>query len=259
MEITRKTKQTFLADQIETTAHDMGLYTYYDMNIDNAPHRLVYTDFMNCLGGVYVCTGSSTKNERLITQALHGKVEDYTNYNYTQAIAKALDDKYNLRSYLSKQPIQRLVVLPGSNILGDIVDDTKLVQAVSDGAWVKPHPYTNIEDLQYLRTMFGNKVLDPLTSGSALVKQAKHVYTTGSSELFMYSIALGKNVHDISKDKYPAKGGYQALFKVLMKYRPYERPLVLNKILSYKHGGIFFPFDSEEKSLNNYIQSTFKK
>lgn len=257
--IIRKNDKTFLAEEIISICKEYKIHHYYDMNISNAPSRLVYTDFMNCLGGVYVCSGSDTLNEIMIFKHLTGEKDDYTNINYTEMIAKSIDDKYSLYPLLSGIQIEKIVILPGSNILSTIVDDKKLIRAVAEGAYVKPHPFTTQEDLKYLKEIFGSKCLHHMIGGAQLIKNAKQIYVTGSSELFLYAIALGKVVHDISKDQYPPKGGYQALFKVITSFKHYERPIVLNKILSYKHGGIFFPFDVEEKNLEKFILNNIEE
>ena len=257
--ITNKKEGTFLSDEIISICMKNKIHYYYDMNISNTPSRLVYTDFMNCLGGVYVCSGSDYLNEAMIFKHLTGEKEDYTDFNYTEMISKSIDDKYSLYPLFSKTQYEKVVILPGSNILSTIVDDKKLIRAVAEGAYVKPHPFTTPADLRYLKQLFGRKCLHHMIGGAQLIKNAKHIYVTGSSELFLYSIALGKIVHDISIDGCPAKGGYQALFKVITSFKHYERPIVLNKILSYKHGGIFFPFDVEQKNLEDFILNNIEE
>ncbi|MGL5690246.1 MAG: hypothetical protein ACRDD8_05425 [Bacteroidales bacterium] len=257
--LSKKIKGTFLSSEIESIAKSYNLRTFYDMNLENAPERIIYTDFMNCLGGVYVCSGCTFKNEIMINEHLNGGKYDYTEINYTEKIISALDDKYSLLPHLSKKKIDKIVILPGSNIIQQIVDDKKLIRAVAEGAYVKPHPMTSREDLKYLNELFGSKCIHHMIGGAQLIKNAKEVYVTGSSELFMYAIMLGKVVHDISKNTYIPKGGYQAIFKIVTAHKHYERPIVLNKILSYKHGGIIFPFDEEQKDLENFIYENFKE
>ncbi|MGL5099974.1 MAG: hypothetical protein ACRC6B_08100 [Fusobacteriaceae bacterium] len=252
-----KKQKTFIQNEIEDICSQYNIKCMFETEPQEKPKVLSYFDLMSSCQGVYIKSLDSRKNIKILESCIGDSKENYTDLNYCAYVREKMEDKYNLFSFPCDVELDSVIILPGSNILDIIVDDFKLIRAVSDGAYVKPHPFTSAKDIQYLEQMFGNKVLNKDIGGCEVIKKAKKVYTTGSSELALYSILLGKVVIDISKDVEYKIGSYQSIYTILTRYPHYIRPIILEQILSHKNSGIFFPFDIEEKNLENFILDNF--
>ncbi|MGL4999971.1 MAG: hypothetical protein ACRC5T_13490 [Cetobacterium sp.] len=252
-----KKQQTFIQKDIEEICSQYNIKCMFETEPQEKPKVLSYFDIMSSCQGVYIKSLDAKKNVKILESCIGDSKENYTNANYCAYIRERMEDKYNLSFFPSDVELNSVIILPGSNILDIIVDDFKLIRAVSDGAYVKPHPFTSLKDIQYLEQMFGNKVLNKDIGGCEVIKKAKRVYVTGSSELALYSVLLGKVIIDISKDVNYKIGSYQSIYAVVMEYPHYIRPIILEQILSHKNSGIFFPFDIEEKNLENFILDNF--
>ncbi|MGL4404089.1 MAG: hypothetical protein ACRCTS_10280 [Fusobacteriaceae bacterium] len=230
----------------------------FEIEPNSDPFTLSHLTFMGALGGIYIRSCDIATNEEIINIALHDNNPNnfISNIKYMKLIVEAMGNKYiQTKKLLNK--IDSVVILPGSNILNITVDFDAVTAAVNNGAYVKPHPYTTAEDIFALKKRYGNRVLGKDYSGCDIIKTSKRVYSTGASELAIYSIVLGKTVMDIGNKNSNTRGGYCAIFNELIKLPHYMRPIALKKILSHKMSGIFFPFDYAEKNIENFILENF--
>lgn len=219
---------------------------------------LSYLNFMGAINGIYIRSCDAQLNKQIIYECLNDQDKSnlINNINYIRRIVDFMDNKYKSeKKMLSK--VNSVVILPGSNILDITIDYAIVNDAIGDGAYIKPHPYTTDEDIVKLKNRYGKKVLDKGYGGCDIIKNAKKIYITGASELSLYAIVLGKVVVDIGNNNARLRGGYCAIFDVLVGLPHYIRPIAIKKILSHKSSGIFFPFDYEEKDIEDFILKNF--
>ncbi len=231
----------------------------FEIEPNHNSSMLTYLNFMGAIGGIYIRTGNATVNKKIILDCLIDSNQEnfISSHKYIQKIINSMGNKYEQTSF-KPNSIKSIIILPGSNILDITVDYKKLGEAVSEGAFIKPHPYTEENDVERLKELYGDKrVLNKMFGGCDIIKKANVVYATGASELSLYSIALGKVVKNIGNKTASNRGGYCAIFDVLDEIPHYLKPMALNKILSHKYSGIFFPFDYEEKNIENFILKHF--
>ena len=199
------------------------------------------------LNGRYIMlkTNDSKKQKELIRENM--------NIQATDTILE-FGDKYNntLNTNLTP-PI--VAILPGTNLLRQVVDKDKLIQCVCVGGLLKPHPMTDLGALNHLKSLFVGKVIPKLYSGIDLVKNSRTVYTTGCSELSLYAMYLEKGIVDISFKGYTG-GAYSDIFEVLLEEPNLnKRKQKLVNIINNSECGIFRIDDLP--AITNYINKNF--
>lgn len=230
----------------------------YDAVFDGPPQstHMTFTELLS--SAIYLNVCSSVVRERQIADAA---LEEATYDVCARVLSEnANKDKYNLiRNPLCKK-CDSVIMLPGSNLYAEAVDEEKIERILStENAVIKPHPITNQEIISKLNRKFGNKVLKPHTSGMDVLVKADKVYTTGASETSLYAVMMGKEIGSIEKDDSIQRGAYRQLFDTLMasddKYR------TLNNILGSFKSGIFFVWDYQEKieKYFEYIKETVEE
>ncbi len=222
-----------------------------DYDQSNAPRvlGLRYTEIFASLGGILVGPKDTDKAMDMLAYALlnytptaSGGIKDHSSFVST------MGDKYNLIDFDYDFP-EKLCVLPGSNLLEQCVDKVALNKAVEGGAWIKPHPMTARKHRELFKREYGDRLLPPDYSGVAAVKNAKVIYTSGSSELTLMALLLGKHIIEIGCGD--PLGGYMPIWKFLSVY--HDKRMVLNKLMSSVASGIFFPH-STEAEMDTYFE-----
>ncbi len=229
--------------------------TAYDLSYNGKPGDLRYTEIFAALGGLYIAPCDLRAALAVLDRAIAQRCEavDYRQVFSQQVQAAGRLDKYLLHAY-DCSAAERLVLLPGSNLLEQAVDKRLLNQAVSRGAYVKPHPLTSQAHMHRLKNEYGSRVLPRRYSGFKAMAEAKVVYATGTTELALYALLLGKNVKVIStQDIY---GGYGCIFEKVMSTTDPAR--YLNYLLNSERSGIVLP--GQEDRIVDYLayhQSSF--
>jgi len=202
-----------------------------------------------CSHAVYVHPCNYTVRDSQILEA--SKDEDHNNID----ILERLSLNNNLDKYrLVKQPFaskrEKVVFLPGSNLFELMIDIKKVDDAVSKGAFVKPHPVTNHDVITFQKRRWGDAVLGHKISGYDVLKNCSEVYTTGSSEMSIYGVMLGKKVIDIERPQDKRNPAYRPIFNVILNSEdPYK---ALNNIFNSYKSGIFFIWDDHSK-IDKYL------
>ena len=172
-----------------------------------------------------------------------------------QDILERLSLNSNLDKYrLIKQPFSKkrkaVVFLPGSNLFELMTDINKVDDAVRGGAFVKPHPITNHDVLTFQKLRWGSAMLGSKVSGYDILKNCDEVYTTGSSEMSVYGLMLGKKVFSVERHQEKRNPAYRPIFNVILES---EDPYVaINNIFNSYKSGIFFTWDPEVK-IDRYL------
>lgn len=153
--------------------------------------------------------------------------------------AAASTDKYMQRS--SRIKPERLVVMPGSNLLQkDMVDYRKIDAAVEEGAYVKPHPITNALHLHMLKARYKDRILPETTRLHPLLQNAQHVYVGSNSESGLAAAMYGKTFSLIDAEKMRVSPTYTAFYQAFEKVQspltPRERMAAL---FSFPESGLF--------------------
>lgn len=111
-----------------------------------------------------------------------------------------LNDKYLLED-LGDTDFEEVIFLPGSNILGKIVDVDKIDRLViqNKNILIKPHPITDSDDIRRLGMRYGYyRIIEPEVSGHQVMQNCKKVYYTENSEIGIKAILKGKETESVS-------------------------------------------------------------
>ncbi len=235
-----------LGQLIVDKCKERGLCLSYDVSYGGFPNELKYSEFFAGLGGISIspCCGP------LIRLIMDDEYDTSNNVDYADYIV-GRHDKYILHSY-EIEPIECSVILPGSNAIRDVVDKVKLNGAANLGAKIKPHPLTNEGDLDRLNE-YKELLIPSMYSGFNVMMASRYLFSTGTSELGLYAMLLGKHVIDISTNV--PKGGYFDIFKEAVKANNQKKKL--NWLLNHPGMGIILPHEPEKIDIFLDYHKTF--
>ena len=142
-----------LAEYMVDKVHSMGEKCRFDI-LHNSGGEYTIHEFCGALGGVSI---------RYLDAKVHTQCLDYSLHNgvtssriFTQELrTNTENDKYQLRNPFTTH--DKVVFLPGSNLLYININIDKLCEAVVDGAVIKPHPVTAAQDIKWLCDNFGKE------------------------------------------------------------------------------------------------------
>lgn len=214
----------------------------YDLHYNKKPFDIRYTEIFASYGAILVTPCDKKTAYKIYRRGISKRIDTI---DFSKKLS-GMSDKYIQYEYETECP-DKLVILPGSNLIEKTVDKEKLNFAVDEGAFIKPHPLTNTDHIKLLEKEYGKKrVLPRMYSGAILAKEADEVYSSLGSELALLAELSGKEVHDISKEDSDG-GGYVWLHKFI-RQQP-VRSKYLNYLLNTPHSGVFFPESTEEDFL----------
>jgi hypothetical protein len=229
--------------RLRNVASDHGLTLDYDQSNSTHILGLRYTEIFASLGGVLVGPKDLDKSMNMLAHAiLNDKLTPDGQVLCNANFISSMGDKYVLVDFEYDYP-EKVIILPGSNLLETCVDKVALNRAFDQGAWVKPHPLTNRAHRELFKREYGARLLPPNYSGATVVKNSKVIYTSGSSELTLMAVLLGKEVIEIGQGD--PLGGYLTIWKFLSLF--YNKRFYLNKLLNSTASGIFFPHSTDEE------------
>ena len=220
----------------------------YDVVYGKYPEDLRYSEFFAGLGGLQIgpCDGS------LVRRMYSRKYDTSSNIDFAEALDlnTNLVDKYVLHSYPIEFLYKGVVILPGSNLLEQVIDKGKLNAAACLGAKVKLHPLTREEHIKFLTNQYYEAAIIPTKySGYSCILNTNLVYATGSSELGLYAMLLGKTVVDIGTGT--PVGGYADSFARVID-APNQKD-ELNLLLNNPASGIILPHTCYKKQVDEYL------
>lgn len=161
-------------------------------------------------------------------------------------------DKYQLVRQPFRQHTDAVVFLCGSNIFDDVVDISKVTEAVKNGAVVKPHPLTNHNIIDKQKRLWGEQnIINSKVSGWDVLNKTDTVFTLSNSEMSIYATMLGKEVLSCEREFHKKNLAYKPLFDLIMESdNPYQS---LNNVFDNHQSGIFFVWDDQDK-IAKYIE-----
>ncbi len=248
----------YLSNEIVEAANSLNRKISYDIDI-RGPYtdNLNYTEFFQSVGGIHV----GLANKKFEIERCKNMVQDHDNSHlneYTEKmILERLHAKYISFPHISKKEFGCIVFLPGSNILKEVTDLSKIhTMILQHNAYIKPHPLTNLADLEFLNKEFRFRIINKKVDALDLINHTSKIAICGSSELFSYSILKNKIVYSISSDvNNTKKGGYYFVFDNIINLPHLKRKKALLNLITHKHSGIFLPFLDKNISLVDYINN----
>lgn len=247
----------YLSNEINECSILKNRIVQYDIDIiGNYTNTLSYTEFLQTVGGVHLGLANKKyeikRNSKYIKEHENSHLNDYVE----KEILKKLDSKYISYPHFSKKQFKCVVFLPGSNIMKEVTDLSKIhTMILQHNAFIKPHPLTSLADLEFLNREFRYRIINKKTDALDLINHTDKVAICGSSELFVYSILKNKIVYSISNDSEnnSKKGGYYFIFDNVINLPILKRKRALLNIITHKESGIFLPFLNKNISLWEYI------
>jgi hypothetical protein len=242
-----------------------GLHLYYDIwyNVDTPDtdtNRLfissfLYTDMLN------KCLYFRVPNNRLNTELLQTILlnnHETTDHSVVSRIANNLADKYNLLLESNQQFYDRVIFLPGSNILEEILDFKKVKELVDHtGAKIKPHPLTTKFHLFLLKKQFGDENILSRDKGAfAYMLNSKVSFCCKNSEMGLSALILGKKIELVDNATYSTSSTYGPIYDTIMNSKRYSPRDALHKLLSSEYSGIIHLEDPNAvEKMYNFLNS----
>lgn len=163
-------------------------------------------------------------------------------HRIVEALRENLTDKYLLDEDLDLEygDVDELVLLPGTNLITkDAVDFEKVDELYNNGAWVKLHPITAKVWQTMLERRFKGRVVKNDASMYPILKRAKKVYFTLSSETGCAAVLLGKGIGIIDNKEAKVGKTFEAIYTSLDKCGVKDK--LINKfaaLVSYPESGL---------------------
>lgn len=238
-----------------------GMSFIYDMLRKHAPLPLIYQHetinrpkldgfgYYEFLGGMMVWCISHQVGERAISKIadLNTPVADYISE------IKNIDDKYVDYREETNIDVQRVLLLPGSELLRYLVDRNELTQLANQipNTYIKPHPITTASDLNLLGQI--GKLLPIRTSASRLIKTPGVEIASSSCSTLAFQAKLN-NKAVISLDYQSETRTYRATYE---RFAPFlygdVESSLLASILSSPLSGYFHPETVTEQDIKDYF------
>lgn len=230
-----------IARYIADKAKALGIKAEYDMEYGNTPMNLIYTECFGATGSVLIHPGSFDLWTRMSEPLTHHPINEDRLKRFVEA-----GDKYSSvnRHDFPEGTFEKVVILPGSNLL-PFINLHKIKEIVDSGAFVKPHPITQRVDMHNMKSFFGDEnVIPKLESGWSVIKAAKEIHCTLSTELGLYAALQGKRIKLIRYSDSMRVGTYYVLYKYLPN---------LKNLLSTHLSGVITLDDDYEKQVDEYF------
>jgi len=150
-----------------------------------------------------------------------------------------------------------IVVLPGTNLLTkeDVVDMEKIDKLVAGGAYVKIHPITERTWVAYLTQRWGRKVIPAEAPLYPILRNAKKVHFTMSSETGIAATIFGKHLGIVDHPHKKNFSTFQHIYNGLDCSRNGTLQNRLAAVMSHASSGITTTYhDDPESRINDFFQ-----
>lgn len=204
----------------------------YDVSRMQHPYFLEFT-WTTMLGGIYITPQSGWLSALLARQA----AEDADATPYTPMV----EDKYVLEA--AEGAFEHVIFLPGSNSFRQTVSIEALTELMRSNpdVVVKPHPMTEPGTIREIGREFGyHRILNPKSSGAALLAGCKVAYVAPTTEIGLYGYLIGKDVVGIGNPLREARAGFAPIYSALK-----ADPSALPRLLGSDKGGFFRADDTD--------------
>jgi|21_taG_2_1085346.scaffolds.fasta_scaffold03568_4 hypothetical protein len=238
---TRRSKQNDKLDPIHYLLPEKGNnYTnleydlWYDFQGEKKIRGYVYTDIMTKF--VYLRPASSLYCTKLMNEVVQSEITEEGEEIFKDVVDSD-NDKYKLRKTNLSYPF--VIFLPGTNILNDVIDRTKIKQAIDVyGAKLKCHPLTSPFALSDLKNSFGEEsIIDKKFSGHAILNNAETVGCCTNSEMGIVALAKGKKVKLYDQKGLEKFLTYTTIYNALSRNMTFNETGV-KRLFSCKYSGL---------------------
>lgn len=184
-------------------------------------------------------------------------------HRIVEALRANLTDKYLLDEDLDLEygDVNELVLLPGTNLITkEAVDFKKVDELYNNGAWVKLHPITAKVWQTMLEKRFQGRVVKSDASMYPILKRAKKVNFTLSSETGCAAVILGKGIGLIDNKEVNIGKTFEAVYTSLDKCGVKDR--LVNKfaaLMSHPESGLIsVHHENKEECVNRFFNNMKK-
>lgn len=190
----------------------------YDINYGSPSGTIAGYKFTDLLTQILYLAPCNTKiaTQNMIECIQKGATPE--GHRIVEALRENLTDKYLLDEDLDLEygDVNELVLLPGTNLITkDAVDFNKVDELYNNGAWVKLHPITAKVWQTMLEKRFKGRVVKNDASMYPILKRAKKVYFTLSSETGCAAVILGKGIGLIDNKEGKVGKTFEAVYTSL--------------------------------------------
>jgi len=228
-----------------------GVNVEYDINYGSPKGTVAgykFTDLLTQMVFLAPCN-TNIAVENLIEQIRKGPTDE--GFRILQSLRDNLQDKYLLEEDYEGRfdDVEELILLPGTNLITkDVIDFDKVDKLYQEGAWIKIHPITakvwqTILEKKYSERIIGNDV-----SLYPILKRAKKVHFTLSSETGIASTILGKGIGLVDRKDIAVGKTFEAIYNALDRCGVKDK--LVNKfaaILSYPESGLITVHHKDKK------------
>ena len=235
----------------------------YDINYGSPRGTIAgykYTDLLTQILFIAPCN-SQIATQNIIDCIRKGATPE--GHRIVQALIEGLTDKYLLDEDLEQEydDVNELVLLPGTNLITkDAVDFDKVQELYNNGAWVKLHPITAKVWQTVLESRYKGRVVKSEVSMYPILKRAKKVNFTLSSETGCAAVLLGKGIGIIDNKKASVGKTFESIYMGLDKCGIKDK--LINKfaaIMSYPESGLIsIHHDNKEECVNRFFENMKK-
>ena len=198
-----------------------GVKVEYDIYYSSPEGRIAgykYTDFLTKAIMITPCN-LRLAIDNIAEVAKRPPLE--SGYNVINELVKTIDDKYILTRPDEYADVEEIVVLPGTNLLSkDAVDVDKIDAMVKDTSrkvFVKIHPITAKVWETMLKNRWGDRVIPSDAPLYPIIRAAKKVHFTMSSETGLAAAILGKKIGVIDHPEYKRQRNFENIYRGLDK------------------------------------------
>lgn len=214
-----------------------------------------YTDMLSRC--VFIKPMNSILAESILKTIVFNNMETI-DHKLTDRITACVNDKYKLNTDKTHDMPERVVFLPGTNMLHRVVDNNEVHRLVyEEGAKVKPHPLTSKFHVLELKHELGaENVIDKDASGFQYLSAAKTVFCCTNSELGLAAFLLDKSVCLVEKKLDNFAPTYKSIYSAIMEQNVMHPKAALLKLLSSEYSGLIFIDDKKAKQkIINHLNS----
>jgi len=163
-------------------------------------------------------------------------------------------DKYTAKKKFKIKKIDKLVVLPGTNILRSVVDKNILLKLAKDKAYAKIHPIMNKEDTKIMKSIFKDRLIGAEYGLYDVFNISDNIYTTTASESAIYATMNDKNLYSIEEDGHNFRGAYSPIINTLFwSKNKKDRKAMFNALCNSSISNVFNPQDDYKTKIDNFL------
>jgi hypothetical protein len=205
-----------------------------------------------CAGSIIAYPQSTQAYNAYLIDAMRNSDGDK---DYSDMFSKPVD-KYTSKKKFKIKKIDKLVVLPGTNILRSLVDKNILMKLAKDKAYAKVHPIMNKEDTKIMKSIFKDRLIGAEYSLYDVFNISDNIYTTTASESAIYATMNDKNLYSIEEDGHNFRGAYSPIINTLFwSKNKQDRKDTFNALCNSSISNVFNPKDDYKSKIDNFLNS----